>query len=96
MTDRRIVLDANIIVRAVLGNRVRELIERYCTEVRLLAPATAFAEVEEHLPAIYAKRGLSADAAMAVYAGSSAIVQELPPAFYAHRKLAAGPTPTTE
>jgi hypothetical protein len=55
------VLDANIIVRAVLGNRVRELIERYCTEVQLLAPATAFAEVEEHLPVIYAKRGLPAD-----------------------------------
>ncbi len=57
MNDRCLVLDANIIVRAVLGNRVRELIERYCTEVQLLAPATAFfAEVEEHLPLIYAKR----------------------------------------
>ncbi len=64
VTDRRLVLDANIIVRAVLGNRVRELIERFCTEVQMLAPATAFAEVEEHLPLIYAKRGLSADLAM--------------------------------
>ena len=54
--------------------------------MQLLAPTTAFAEVEEHLPLIYAKRGLSADAAMAVYAGVSVIVQELPPAFYAHRK----------
>jgi predicted nucleic acid-binding protein len=81
------VLDANIIVRAVLGIRVRELIERYCTEVQLLAPATAFAKVEEHLPVIYAKRGLSADVAMGVYARVSAIVQELPLAFYADREL---------
>jgi predicted nucleic acid-binding protein len=28
--SKRIVIDANILVRAVLGVRVRELIERYC------------------------------------------------------------------
>jgi hypothetical protein len=31
------------------------------TAASALAPATAFAEVEEHLPLIYAKRGLSAE-----------------------------------
>ena len=30
MQDRRIVIDANILIRAMLGVRVRELIERYC------------------------------------------------------------------
>lgn len=30
MQGRRLILDANILVRAVLGVRVRELIERYC------------------------------------------------------------------
>lgn len=30
MQSRRLVIDANILVRAVLGVRVRELSERYC------------------------------------------------------------------
>ena len=33
MQSRRLVIDANILVRAVLGVRVRELIERYCESV---------------------------------------------------------------
>ncbi len=52
----------------------------------MLAPQTAFAEVEEHLPSIYAKRGLSAELVMRVYADLRAIVQELPAAFYAERE----------
>jgi hypothetical protein len=31
--SKRVVIDANILVRAVLGVRVRELIERYCDSV---------------------------------------------------------------
>jgi predicted nucleic acid-binding protein len=38
-----LVLDANILIRAVLGRRVRELLERYAVRgVRFLAPEAAF------------------------------------------------------
>lgn len=53
---RRIVLDANILVRAVLGKRVRELIEQYGGDVAFFTPAIAFEEAERHLPSIAAKR----------------------------------------
>jgi predicted nucleic acid-binding protein len=80
--DRSIVLDANILVRAALGVRVRQLIERYAPEVDLFAPDVAFVEAEAYLPRLYAKRGLSAQPAMEVYERVSAIVQELPLPFY--------------
>ena len=75
-------LDANIVVRAVLGVRVRQLIERYAGEVDLFAPDVAFVEAEAYLPGLYAKRGLSAEPALAVCEQVSAIVQELPLPFY--------------
>ncbi len=57
-----IVLDANILIRAALGIRVRKLIEDHrSTRVRFLAPEAAFREAEEHLPGILAKRGASPD-----------------------------------
>lgn len=57
MNTRRIVLDANILIRAVLGTRVRELIEQYGEDTSFFAPDLAFAEAAQHLPTIAAKRG---------------------------------------
>jgi predicted nucleic acid-binding protein len=55
-----IVLDANILIRFVLGRRVRELIETYQSEsVRFLAPEVAFEDAAHYLPALLAKRGKS-------------------------------------
>jgi len=53
-----IVLDANILVRAVLGRRVRDLLERYAQQgVRFIAPDVAFADAEHHLPPVLKKFG---------------------------------------
>lgn len=60
MTARRVVLDANILIRAVLGVRVRDLVVRYGRDVEFLSPELAFAEAERHLPTIATKRGVSA------------------------------------
>ena len=76
-------LDANILVRAVLGVRVRGLIEQYAAAVELFVPDAAIGEVLEHLPAIYAKRRLSADRAMAVFEQLRVFIHELPLPFYA-------------
>ncbi len=39
---KRLVLDANILVRAMLGSRVRKLIEDYITVCRVLLPCDLF------------------------------------------------------
>jgi predicted nucleic acid-binding protein len=53
-----IVLDANILIRGVLGRRVRELIESYAPQgVRFLTPEVAFADAEKYLPPLLKKRG---------------------------------------
>lgn len=61
-----VVLDANVLIRAVLGRRVREILEAHFTRVRFFAPDTAFAEAREHLPEILRKRGINPEAAVAV------------------------------
>ena len=60
MTARRVVLDANILIRAVLGVRVRDLLVRYARDVDFFTPELAFAEAERHLPTIAARRRVSA------------------------------------
>jgi len=53
-----IVLDANILIRAVLGRRVRQLIETYARQgVRFFAPDVAFDDAEKYLPSLLKKRG---------------------------------------
>lgn len=53
-----IVLDANILIRAVLGRRVRWLLEEYAGHgIRFYAPDVAFDDAERYLPTLLEKRG---------------------------------------
>ncbi len=55
-TGRILVLDANVMLRAVLGTRVRSLMERYAQDVALVIPSYCVAEVHEYLPSLCARR----------------------------------------
>ena len=79
MTARAIVLDANILVRAVLGARVSELLAAHASQATFLAPDTAFDEAREHLPALLAKRGKSAEAIQAALAKLDALAPVIVP-----------------
>jgi predicted nucleic acid-binding protein len=57
MSNRALIIDANILVRAVLGERVRAVIEAHAEEVSFFLPEIAYAEAEEHLAALVVKRG---------------------------------------
>jgi len=48
MPSKSIVLDANILIRAILGQRVRLLLEAHADIVSFFVPETALAEAEEH------------------------------------------------
>jgi predicted nucleic acid-binding protein len=63
-----VILDANILIRAVLGKRVQEILETHSAKVRFFAPDTAFAETREHLPGILLKRGIDPEPALTVLA----------------------------
>ena len=77
MSNRAIVLDANILIRAVLGKRVRELILENAATVKFFSPDVAYADARKYLPALLEKRGVQSAAAMAVLDTLESIVQPL-------------------
>jgi predicted nucleic acid-binding protein len=57
MPSKALVLDANILIRAVLGQRVRRILESHAESVSFFVPETAYLEAEEHLAELVVKRG---------------------------------------
>ena len=57
MPNKALVLDANILIRAVLGQRVRRLLESHAGMISFFIFETAYAEAEEHLAELVVKRG---------------------------------------
>jgi predicted nucleic acid-binding protein len=80
---RILVLDANIMLRAVLGTRVRSLIERYCEDVALFVPSCCVAEVHEYLPSLCAKRNWDTLATVNLLETLLALVKVVESGFYA-------------
>ena len=77
MSSKAIVLDANILIRAVLGKRVRELLLDHAASVKFFAPDVAYADARKYLPALLEKRGVESAAAMAVLDALESIVRPL-------------------
>lgn len=61
MAARRLVLDANILIRAVLGRRVKKIIDTYATQASFFVPAIAYDDAERHLPQILTKHDRADD-----------------------------------
>ena len=54
-----IVLDANILIRAILGRRVRQIIDTYEPQgLRFFTPDVAFDDAGKYLPLLLKKRGM--------------------------------------
>ncbi|WP_260986102.1 PIN domain-containing protein [Bordetella genomosp. 13] len=51
-------LDANILIRATLGRRVRRIISAHEPSAEFLTPNTAYEEARKHLPALVKKRAV--------------------------------------
>ena len=77
MSNKAIVLDANILIRAVLGKRVLELIYKNAATVKFFTPDVAYRDARLYLPALLAKRGVKGDAALKVLASLEIIVQSI-------------------
>lgn len=58
MRRQALVLDANILIRAVLGQRVYKILNQYADATTFFAPDVAFVDAEKYLPPIFADRKL--------------------------------------
>jgi predicted nucleic acid-binding protein len=70
-----LVLDANILIRAVLGSRVLALLRTYAEQVEFLTPDTAFEEAREKPPEILDRRKVPVAPAMAILDQLAGVVQ---------------------
>ena len=78
-----LVLDANILIRAVLGSRALGLLLKYAGQVDFMVPDTAFQEAREHLPGILEARGIPAAPALATLYLLTRLVQTVEAETYA-------------
>lgn len=56
--SKLIVLDTNILIRAILGERVPNLLEKYHFHCNFITPALCYQELSNHLPQILQQRNL--------------------------------------
>jgi len=78
-----IVLDANIIIRAVLGRHVRQLIDTYAGQgIRFFTPDVAFDDAEKYLPLLLKKRGKPVDDLSASLQYLRNIIEPVSPELY--------------
>lgn len=91
MAARRLVLDANILIRAVLGKRVKNVIATYAVEAEFFVPEVAYDDAERHLPEILAKhdRADEIDLALTYLAQLRETVLPVPRELYLDQKAEA-------
>ena len=64
--QKSLVLDANILIRAVLGQKVRSLITQYAGQVHFYTPDVCYQDTEKYLPLLMKKRKIPVDCPLAV------------------------------
>jgi predicted nucleic acid-binding protein len=79
---RGLVLDANILMRAVLGRRVRELLERYEDTAAFYSPDVCFEDARYYLSQILEKRGLNVESGLAILEQIRQLVVPVDPSLY--------------
>jgi len=82
-----IALDTNILIRAVLGERVPNLLEKYSPICSFLTPATCYDELNHHLPKILQKRNLSLEPFLNAIAKLTKVVAPLSEEIYSEYKF---------
>jgi predicted nucleic acid-binding protein len=84
-----LVLDANILVRAVFGKRVREILERFEHEADFYSPDVCFEDVRRYIPDLCKKRRFDPDLAIAVLGQIDRLVLAVDQSLYEEREAEA-------
>lgn len=85
-SGKGLVLDANILLRAVFGIRVRKLLEMYEDVAAFYSPDVCFAEAEKYIPDVAKRRGLDSALARSILNEVSRIVQPVDKSLYESRE----------
>ena len=64
--SKGLVLDANILLRAVFGARVRQLLETYEDAAGFYSPDVCFEEAQEYIPDVAKRRAVDSALALSV------------------------------
>lgn len=90
MTEpKRLVLDANILIRAIFGIRVRRLLETYEDSVAFYTPDICFSDAHRYIPAIARKRAIDPAPGIALLELLSGLVQIVEPSLYREHEMSA-------
>jgi len=87
MSPRKgLVLDANILLRAVFGIRVMQLLETYEDVAGFYSPDVCFAEAEKYIPDVAKRRGLNSALARSILQDVTGIIQPVDKSLYESRE----------
>lgn len=75
--SRLLVIDANILIRGILGEQVPQLLEDYGGRVQFFTAQVCYDEIERHLPTILQRRKLPTETFLAAIAALKAVVVPL-------------------
>lgn len=80
---KSLILDANILIRAVLGKKVNSLLVQYSNQVAFYTPEVCFQDAEKYLPIILGKHpSIDVELAMDILEEITQIVYPLDKNFY--------------
>ncbi len=82
MSSKALVLDANILIRAVLGRKVRGLLEQHWGSTQFFSPQVCFRDAQKYLPVLFEKRGLPAAPALEVLSAITRLVVPVDDSLY--------------
>lgn len=77
-----LVLDANILLRAVFGQRVLQILESYENEASFYSPEVCFQDARRYIPDLSGRRGLDSDLGLSVLEEISRVVQPVDQSLY--------------
>jgi predicted nucleic acid-binding protein len=84
-----LVLDANILVRAVFGTHVRSILESFEDTASFFSPDVCFEDALEYIPVVAARRGIDATVCFATLDAIGQIVESVDRSLYeTHEQLA--------
>jgi predicted nucleic acid-binding protein len=89
MPNRALVLDANILIRAVLGVRVRRILESFTGRASFFVPELALSEPQEHLAILVTRRGGDPAKALRLLDAMMGLVDLVGPDIYREHEMEA-------
>jgi predicted nucleic acid-binding protein len=80
--SRGLILDANILIRAVFGVRVREILEKYEDEAKFYTPDACFQGAQKYVPLVAKDRRFDIDLGLSVLDQVCHIVERVDRSLY--------------